>query len=74
MADHTVNVTLNLPEYCVQRAAWFMQHQGEIVKSVSVLDVLLNKENGTQKRANKQSRWQAAKGQGISGAPDNSAQ
>lgn len=38
MADGTVNVTLNLPEYCKPQAAWFMQHQGEIVKEVSVLE------------------------------------
>ena len=37
MADHTVNVTLNLPEYCVKQAAWFMQRQGEMIKSVSIL-------------------------------------
>ena len=37
MADHTVNLTLNLPEYCVKQAAWFMQHQGEMIKGVSIL-------------------------------------
>lgn len=37
MADHTVNLTLNLPEYCVKQAAWFMQHQGEMMKGVSIL-------------------------------------
>ena len=37
MADHTVNLTLNLPEYCVKQAAWFMQHQGEMIKGVLIL-------------------------------------
>ena len=37
MADHTVNLTLNLPEYCVKQAAWFMQHQGEMMKGVPIL-------------------------------------
>jgi hypothetical protein len=48
MADHTVNVTLNLPEYCVSQAAWFMQHQGDMVKSVSTLESLtiLNGDDG----------------------------
>ena len=39
LSDHTVNVTLNLPEYCVNQAAWFMQHQGGMVKSISQLDI-----------------------------------
>lgn len=39
MADHTVNVTLNLPEYCIEQAAWFMQHQGEMVRIVSGVEV-----------------------------------
>ena len=60
MADHTVNVVLNLPEYCVKQAAWFIQHHGEMVHSVS--EVLLNKDNGTPKGADKQSRWQTSKG------------
>lgn len=37
MADHTVNVTLNLPEYCKAQAAWFLSNQGSMVKSISVL-------------------------------------
>lgn len=37
MADGTVNVTLNLPEYCKPQAAWFMQHQGEMAQSVTAL-------------------------------------
>jgi hypothetical protein len=40
MADGTVNLTLNLPEYCKPQAAWFMQHQGEMVKEVSILESL----------------------------------
>ena len=38
LVDKTVNVTLNLPEYCKPQAAWFMQHQSDMVKSVSALD------------------------------------
>lgn len=45
MADHTVNVTLNLPEYCVAQAAWFMQHQGDMVKSISTIGVEID-DNG----------------------------
>ena len=37
MADHTVNVVLNLPEFCVSQAACFMQHQGDMIKGVSIL-------------------------------------
>ncbi len=58
MADGTANVTLNLPEYCIDQAAWFMKHQGEMVKSIC--EVVINKENGTSKGQNKQSRWQTA--------------
>lgn len=42
MADGTANVTLNLPEYCIDQAAWFMKHQGEMVKSVSEIESLTN--------------------------------
>lgn len=34
MADHTVNVTLNLPEYCAGQAAEIMLHVGDMVKLV----------------------------------------
>lgn len=44
MADHTVNVTLNLPEYCVQQAAWFMQNQGSMIKGVSLLQSLTDEQ------------------------------
>ena len=46
LSDHTVNVTLNLPEYCVAQAAWFMQHQGGIVKSVSEIEIKTNLDDG----------------------------
>ena len=39
MADHTVNVTFNLPENCSDQAAWFLKHQGDGVKSVSQLEI-----------------------------------
>ncbi len=77
MADHTVNVTLNLPEYCVQQAAWFMQHQGEIVKSVSALEALINntdQKDAIQAGSKRKRKWQAAKGQSNSGSPNNSVQ
>ena len=47
LSDHTVNVTLNLPEYCVAQAAWFMQHQGEMVKSISEIESLTKLDNET---------------------------
>lgn len=50
LSDHTVNVTLNLPEYCVAQAAWFMQHQGEMVKCVSVLQGLTDGTSETERR------------------------
>lgn len=59
MADHTVNVTLNLPEYCVSQAAWFMQHTGDGVKSVSQLENLIKldgKAKNTIKKKTKRSR------------------
>jgi hypothetical protein len=72
MADHTVNVVLNLPEYCVKQAAWFMQHQGEMVKSVSEV-YLINREdqNGEMdKGAKREHRWKASKGTGDSRGAD----
>ena len=49
LSDHTVNVTLNLPEYCIAQAAWFMQHQGEQVKSVTILESLTKLDDETTK-------------------------
>lgn len=49
LSDHTVNVTLNLPEYCVQQAAWFMQHQGAMVHGV----MELNDDNGRKQNESK---------------------
>jgi len=49
MADGTANVTLNLPEYCIDQAAWFMKHQGEMVKSVSEIESLTNFDDETTK-------------------------
>jgi hypothetical protein len=48
MADGTANVTLNLPEYCIDQAAWFLKHQGDMVKSVSQLEnlTILNGDDG----------------------------
>lgn len=53
MADHTVNVVLNLPEYCVKQAAWFMQHQGEMVKSASLLQAVTNDEERYEEQTDK---------------------
>ncbi len=39
MADHTVCVTFNLPEYAVEQAAWFLKNQGQMVKAVVVKTV-----------------------------------
>lgn len=47
LSDHTVNVTLNLPEYCKGQAAWFMSNQGDMVKSVSTLDTLTKLDDET---------------------------
>ena len=38
MADRTYNVTLNLPEYCKDQAAWFLKHVGEMAKGISELE------------------------------------
>lgn len=40
MTDHTVNVTFNLPEHCATQSAWFLQHQGDMIQGVSVLQGL----------------------------------
>lgn len=37
MADHTYNVTLNLPEMHGEEAAWFLKRQLEIVECVVVI-------------------------------------
>ncbi len=60
MADHTVNVTLNLPENCVQQAAWFMQHQGDMVKCVSVLEILTKLDNETVQSTKKKAKGSRA--------------
>lgn len=56
MADHTVNVTLNLPEYCVTQAAWFMQHTGDGVKSVSQLENLIKLDEQNADKAKKKTK------------------
>jgi hypothetical protein len=38
MADHTYNVTLNLPEMAGEQAAWLLRHQLELVKAVIVIE------------------------------------
>lgn len=38
MSDHSVNVTLNLPEYALTEAQWFLIRIGEAVKCVVVDD------------------------------------
>lgn len=37
MADHTYNVTLNLPEDCSEQASWLLIHQLELVKVLAVI-------------------------------------
>lgn len=37
MADHTYNVTLNIPEYHGDEASWFLKHQLELVECVVVI-------------------------------------
>lgn len=37
MADHTYNVTLNLPEYHGDEAAWFLKNQLQLVDCVMVI-------------------------------------
>lgn len=37
MADHTYNVTLNLPEYHGEQAAWLLKHQLELVNVIAVV-------------------------------------
>lgn len=37
MSDHTVNVTLNLPEYHGEQSAWFLKHQLDLVECVVVI-------------------------------------
>jgi hypothetical protein len=53
MADHTVNVTYNFPEYCTAQAAWHMQHQGEMIKGISLLQSFTN---GQEQRAQTEQR------------------
>lgn len=53
MADHTVNVTLNLPEYCKGQAAWFMQHQGDMVISTSLLQSVTDDKEQHKPQTNK---------------------
>lgn len=47
MADHTFNLTLNLPEYNDAQAAWFLQHHGAQVQGMAVLHVMRLKEEVT---------------------------
>lgn len=37
MADHTYNVTLNLPEYHGEEASWFLKNQLQLVECVVVI-------------------------------------
>lgn len=49
MADGTANITLNLPEYCVDQAAWFLKHQGDMIHGV----VELSDDNGRKQNKSK---------------------
>lgn len=37
MADHTYNVTLNLPEYHGDEASWFLKNQLQLIECVAVI-------------------------------------
>ena len=37
MMDHTVNITICLPEYAIEQATWFMRNQGALVDIVAVI-------------------------------------
>jgi hypothetical protein len=38
MADFSVNLVLNLPEYCKEQAKQFIDWQGKTIKIVAILD------------------------------------
>ena len=39
MADGTINLVMNLPEYCLDQAFEMLRHQGELVKVVIEFNV-----------------------------------
>jgi hypothetical protein len=58
MADHSVNVTLNIPEYCNPQAAWFLNKIDELVKVLVEMEHAnhidgLELANGTKRRGRK---------------------
>lgn len=61
MADHTVNVTLNLPEYCKGQAAWFMGNQGDMVRSVSRLEIKTKLDDETIQQAEEETEGSGTK-------------
>lgn len=38
MVDHSINITINLPEQCKEQAKKFLDWQGEMIRLVAVLD------------------------------------
>jgi hypothetical protein len=38
MADFSVNLVLNLPEYCKEQAKQFIDWQGKTIKIVAIID------------------------------------
>jgi hypothetical protein len=38
MADHSINITLNLPEYCTEQAAALMKHIDDAGRAVIVFE------------------------------------
>lgn len=38
MSDHSVNITLNLPEYAMTESQWFLVRIGEMVRCVAVVE------------------------------------
>ena len=37
MADGSFNITLNLPEYCADQAAWYMKNTRKMARTVTEL-------------------------------------
>lgn len=50
MADHTSNITINLPEYCSKQSAWSLEHHGAMIKVFFVLQSLTNGEEEINQR------------------------
>ena len=38
MVDHSFNVTINIPEYCLEQVQSMMGHLGDLIKVVAVFE------------------------------------